>query len=335
MATASRPLAATAPAIAAVSGAVAEAEGGRRPGVTDGMSDTMLLGVELGGTKCIAVASRGQEIVREARWPTTTPEITLTQLFDTIAQWQADQAFAALGLASFGPLHLGTGDPRYGCIGNTPKQLWAGVDLMARARAHFSGPIALDTDVNAAALAEGHWGAAKGLAHHAYITIGTGVGVGLMLGGRAHHGTSHAEIGHLRVRRAGGDGFAGNCPFHGDCLEGLVSGPALERRTGLPGQDIPDDHPVWQQVAAEIAQLIVVLILTVAVERIVIGGSVAVNRPALLPAIRAAALAQLAGYPRHFAAEIDTMVTLPALGDRAGPLGAIAVAMSALEAEGR
>lgn len=293
------------------------------------MTDKLLAGIELGGTKCIAVLARGPDIVARERMPTHTPAETLPALAAIVRAWiAAGEPVAALGVASFGPLALDPADPDHGCITTTPKEGWQRVNLLAAFRP-LGLPIALDTDVNAAALAEGQWGAARGARVHAYLTVGTGIGGGIVVDGRPLHGLMHPEMGHIAVRRAPDDGFAGICPWHGDCLEGLASGPAIAARAGQPAEMLTDDHPVWHAVAAEVGELVASLLLTVSAERVLIGGGVG-SRTALLARIRAAVGARLAGYLAPVTpTRLEEIVRAPALGADAGPLGAVALAATA------
>ena len=292
----------------------------------------LVAGVELGGTKCIAVLGRDRQIVKRAQWPTGgDPATTL----GTIAEWldaaARDQPFSALGIASFGPLRVDPATADYGCIVNTPKPGWSGANVLSGIAGRFAGPVAINTDVAGAALAEGRWGAAAGCASHVYLTIGTGIGGGLVIDGKPHHGTFHPEMGHVRVRRAPGDRFAGICPIHGDCLEGLASGPAIAARAGRPADTIAPSDPMWTLVANEIAGLMASLILTLAPHRIVIGGGVGEGQPALLAMIHNATAKVLGGYlPSHDLASLEKLIVRPALGHDAGVYGAIAVAMEAL-----
>ena len=279
----------------------------------------LLGGVEIGGTKCTALVAHGRDIVDRIDLPTTDPAATLAAL----AGWLAQHDIAALGIASFGPLGLDPARADYGCITTTPKPGWAGCDLLA-AFAALAVPAAIDTDVAGAALAEGRWGAAQGCAVHVYLTIGTGIGGGVVVDGRAVHGRIHPELGHVRVRRQPGDSFAGICPYHGDCLEGLASGPAIAARTGTAAHLLPPDHPVWPAVAAEIAELCALLVLTLSPQRISIGGGVGMGQPQLLAPIRAHVADLLGGYVDGF--DPAAFIGPPGLGDLAGPLGAIALA---------
>ena len=292
----------------------------------------LVAGVELGGTKCIAVLARGRTILDRRTVATTTPAATLDPLRAALDGWHAAGA-AAIGVASFGPLVLDRGAHDYGSIAPTPKPGWSGTPVLATLTDGLGLPAGFATDVTGAALAEGEWGAAAGCPVHVYLTIGTGVGAGVVVGGVPVSGVTHAEAGHVRVRRAPGDDFAGICAFHGDCLEGLVAGPAIAARTARGSAALGDDDPVWLRVAAEVAELMATLVLTLAPQRIVIGGGVPQRRPHLLPAIRAATVGLLGGYQaNHSAAAVAELIVAPALGDDAGPLGSIRLATIALAA---
>ena len=289
-----------------------------------------LAGVELGGTKSVAVLGRGNEIVDRIVVPTTTPRETLRALSGCLRAWRQETAFAALGIASFGPLQLDLHRSAYGTMLRTPKQGWEGAPIADALTEGLDCPCEIDTDVNAAALAEYLWGAGCGQSSLCYITIGTGVGGGLVVNGKAVHGALHPEIGHLRLRRAAGDSFPGACPFHGDCIEGLISAPALSRRLGGDPAEVPDDDFRWQMIACDIAELACAMLLTTSAQRILIGGGVGLGRSNLLPLVRRTALDRLGGYlpfvDEHTAEDI---IRLPGLGSDAGPLGAIALARSA------
>ncbi|WP_010339687.1 ROK family protein [Sphingobium yanoikuyae] len=290
----------------------------------------MLAGVELGGTKCICILGTGPDDIRaQVEIPTTTPAETLSAVAATLAGWD----FAALGLGSFGPLDLDPASASFGSIVSTPKPGWSGTDITHLAAGR---PFMVDTDVNGAALAEGRWGAAQGLTSWAYVTVGTGIGVGSIVSGMPVRGLGHSEAGHMRVPRAAGDDFAGNCPFHGDCLEGLANGPAIEARTGQRGRDVSANDPQWSFVAHALAAMCHNLALTSLPQRILIGGGVAMGQPQLMPLIRDGLTASLAAYGAAATiASMDDYVAHPALGGRAGPLGTIALADMALTASRR
>lgn len=292
----------------------------------------LLAGVELGGTKCVCLLASGPDDIREeVRIETTTPGQTLAAIQAVLARWHDHDGFAAVGVASFGPLELDSGNARYGCIVNTSKAGWSGADVLAPLRG-FGAPIGFDTDVNGAALAEGRWGGARGLDSYAYVTVGTGIGVGSVVRGRTVRGLGHSEAGHLRIPRMPGRTWPGVCPFHGDCVEGLASGPAIQVRAGAAGDKLTASDPVWDEVVHALAALLHNLVLTTAPQRILIGGGVVGGQPFLLPGLRTALIQSLNGYGAApgIVEMIEEFVAAPVLADRAGPLGAIALAEDAL-----
>lgn len=299
-------------------------------------TDTRLLaGVEMGGTKCVCVLAAGPDrLLAEERVPTTDPAETLAAIEAVLDHWQAEHGFAAQGLACFGPIELRREAANYGHITATTKPGWANTDVAPRLARRYGVPTAIDTDVSGAALAEGRWGGAQRLSTYTYITVGTGVGAGIIVRGRPVTGIGHAEAGHMHVARYPEDHWSGACTFHGDCVEGLASGFAIEQRTGLSGAALGADHPVWPMVAHALAGLCHNLVMTVVPERILIGGGVAMRQPQLLPMVRRMLVESLAGYgdASAIAERIDEYIARPALGDQAGPMGAIALAMDALAA---
>jgi len=297
----------------------------------------LVAGVELGGTKCVLVLGTGPDDIRaEARIATTTPVETLDAIDEVLRRWRAKHGFEAVGVASFGPIELDAGSPDHGRIVNTPKPGWSGANVLGRAR-RWGVPIGFDTDVNAAAFAEGRWGGAMGLSSFAYVTVGTGIGVGAIVEGRSIRGLGHMEAGHLRVGRLARESFAGVCPFHGDCAEGLASGPAIAARAGFAAETLRRGDPAWDEPVFVLAALFHNLVLTIAPERILLGGGIGMGQPHLLPRIRAALLDSLAGYAQapRIAAMIDSFLVNPTLGHRAGPMGALALALAAKETTGQ
>jgi fructokinase len=282
-------------------------------------------GVELGGTKCVVLlARRPDEILARETVPTTNPEETLGAIAAILSQWQFD----ALGIASFGPVDLDAGSATYGQVTSTPKPGWAGADVLGRLRQVAAVPAAFDTDVNGAALAEMRWGSGKGFSDFAYVTVGTGVGVGLIANGLPMRGFAHCELGHIRVARLLGDDFAGSCPFHDDCVEGLAAGPSLVARLGAERvRTLSEDDPVWDSVGWALAQLCHAIVCASAPRAIAIGGGVIDNQPHLLERIEALLVQSLHGYMSL--PPDGPYVRPPALGRDAGPLGAIALAMTA------
>ncbi len=293
----------------------------------------LVAGIELGGTKCVCVLAAGPEtIVAEAQVPTTTPVETLGAIERILDRWRDEHGFAALGIACFGPLELRRDAADYGFLTATPKPGWAHTEVSPRLQRRYGVPTAIDTDVTGAAFAEARWGDAQGLSSFAYITVGTGVGAGIIVDGKAVMGIGHAEAGHMLVRRLPGDDWAGACPFHGDCVEGLAAGSAVEKRLGIKGAAVADDDPVWETVAHAIAGLCHNLVMGSVPERILIGGGLPTKRPQLLPMVRRMLVESLAGYgvAPAIVGQIDLYVGAPGLGDRAGPLGAIALGIDAL-----
>lgn len=289
-------------------------------------------GVELGGTKSVAVLAHEGKIVEQVTLATAEPDETLGALADRLRDWARRHALAALGIASFGPIRLDASATDYGRMQRTPKPGWSDAPVAPALTAGLACPWLIDTDVNAAALAEYRWGAGQGTTSLCYVTIGTGVGGGLVIAGRPVHGAMHPEIGHLRLRRMAGDSFAGRCPFHGDCIEGLVSGPALAARLGRDNADIPDGDPRWEGVASDIAEMAGAILLTTSAQRILIGGGVGLARPALLDRARALLVERQGPYlPFLDGRTAVDILRAPALGAQAGPLGAIALAMAAIE----
>lgn len=292
----------------------------------------LIAGVELGGTKCVCILARGPEAIEDrVVIPTTRPDETLPAIEAVLERWRG---FAGLGVASFGPVSIDRQAGEYGHITSTPKPGWAGADVARRLAAAADVPTGFHTDVVGAALAEARWGAGKGLADLAYVTVGTGVGVGLIAGGRPVDGLTHAELGHMRPARVAGDDWIGACPFHGACVEGLAAGPALKARTGTPGERLAADDPAWDHVADALGQLVATLALTGVPRRVVMGGGVMTGNDHLFPRVRAAMTRSLAGYVALAeVGDAERFVTPAALGADAGPLGAILLGAQALEQE--
>ncbi len=282
-----------------------------------------IAGVELGGTKCVCVLGTGPGDLRdEVRLPTTSPVETMAAIEAVLAGWRFD----AIGIASFGPVGIDRAAANWGHITATTKPGWSGADIAARLSRRFGVPVGFETDVVAAALAEARWGAGAGLADLAYVTIGTGVGVGMITGGRPLSGLTHAELGHVRPRRMTGDAFAGHCTFHGDCIEGLAAGPAIAARAGRPAEQLSADDPAWTPVVDALAQLCHMLVMTGVPRRILFGGGVSLGAPHLLPRIRATLRESLGGYGEAaLIAPLDAYIAPAGLGAQAGPLGAILV----------
>ena len=293
----------------------------------------LLAGVELGGTKCVCILGTGPDDVRAVeRLPTGEREETLRQIEAVLDRWRGQYGSPrALGIASFGPVDLRPGSGTYGFITSTTKAGWRDTDIAQRLARRVGAPVGFDTDVNGAALAEGRWGAAKGLDDFAYVTVGTGIGVGTIVRGRSIFGMSHTELGHIRVVRKSGDKFAGICSFHGDCVEGLASGPAIEARAGMPASQLPPDHPAWDFVAHTLGQLAHIMVLTTAPARIFFGGGVMSAQSHLFGRIQQELIRSLNGYVEAPEVQqgVAQFIVPPGLGTMAGPLGALALAADA------
>jgi len=289
--------------------------------------------VEAGGTKFVcALADGGGKIYEEQRFPTTDPVATLaaTCEFLRVACSRIGR-LTAIGVASFGPVHLRKDSPRYGCIGKTPKPGWSGTDIVGVLAREFDCPVGFDTDVNAAALAEHRWGAARDVESLVYVTVGTGIGGGVVSAGAPLHGLMHPEIGHIHPRRHPRDAdFAGVCPFHGDCLEGLASGTAIAARSGAGLHQLDRGHVQWEIEADYLGQLCAHLVVTVSPQRIVLGGGV-MSQQQLLAPIRQRLLHWLGGYVDRpeILEDADHYVVTPALAPLSGVMGALLLAMRA------
>ena len=285
-------------------------------------------GIEAGGTKFVCAVGTGPCDVRaEIRFPTTNPDETIGKAIEFFTRQADAEPLTALGIASFGPVDPDPASPTFGYITSTPKPGWAHTEFAGAVARALGIPVGFDTDVNGAALAEYRWGAARDLHTFLYLTIGTGLGGGGMARGALLHGLIHPEVGHMRVPRHPDDEFPGMCPFHGDCLEGMANGPAIEKRWGIKGQDLPDDHPAWTIEAHYLAMGVVNLICALSPQRVVMGGGV-MDKKHLFPMIRGNVLDLLAGYVQAPAIlrDIDRYIVAPGLGNQAGVLGAIALA---------
>jgi fructokinase len=287
--------------------------------------------IEAGGTKFVCVVAAGPDDVRaEVRFPTTSPEATLREALEFFrAQRAAHGPLTAAGIASFGPVDLDPASPAYGFITSTPKAGWARTDMVGPVRQALGVPIRFDTDTNAAALGERRWGAAQGLGTFIYVTVGTGIGGGGLVDGRMMHGLVHPEMGHVRIPRdPGADPYAGGCPFHGDCLEGLASGPAINARWGRPAETLPDDHPAWALEARYLALALNNFVCTLSPQRVILGGGV-MERRGLFPLIHRDLRALLNDYVQavQLLSGLERYVVPPAFGARAGVMGALALAM--------
>ena len=286
-------------------------------------------GIEGGGTKFnCAIGNSPENIIAEARFETTVPAETVGQVIEFFLPY-ADQ-LSGIGLGSFGPFDVDPSSPTYGYITTTPKPHWGNTNVLGMLKAKINLPIAVDMDVAVAGLGEAKWGASKNDSHSLYLTIGTGIGGGYIINGQPLRGLVSLEMGHIRLARDPKlDPFQGACPYHGDCFEGLAAGPAVEKRFGQRGETLPDDHPFWELEAGYIAQALVNYILSLAPQRIIIGGGV-MQKDFMFPSVRKKTQELLNGYINHamILKHIDEYIVPPALGGRSGVLGSIALAMS-------
>jgi fructokinase len=275
--------------------------------------------VEIGGTKTdMAVGTSPEDLSSPTRVSTTTPEETL----HAVGEFFTEHSVTAIGVASFGPLDLDPQSPRYGTILATPKPDWTGASVLGAIEKSTGVPVFIDTDVNGAALAEGRWGNASGMSDFAYITVGTGVGAGVVVHGRLIHGERHPEAGHVVVSRRPDDNYRGRCPYHWDCLEGMASGPALEARFGPPST-WPGNEAVTELVTDYLAQGLRSLVYTVAPERMIVGGGVSAL-PHFHERLRYRLASFLAGYPKE--PDLDLLVAEPGLGRLSGLAGGLVLA---------
>jgi fructokinase len=284
-------------------------------------------GVEAGGTKFICVVGEAPETVQASTSiPTATPTATLAQVTAFFRSYVVE----CVGLASFGPLDLNRKSPTYGHILSTPKLAWQGCPIVDILQSAVGVPVAVDTDVNAAALAEALYGAGQGCDPLVYLTVGTGIGGGAVILGRPLHGLMHPEMGHMLLTRAPGDIRPSGCPFHRDCLEGLASGHAISVRFGAP-ESLPPQHEAWALEATYLGQAVATIATMLSPQRIVIGGGV-MQQSHLLPGVRDVCARILGSYlPRlQSAGDFEAYIVPPALGDRAGVIGALTLAQALL-----
>ena len=294
---------------------------------------SLLAGIEAGGTKIIcAVADRPDHILRKERFPTTSPEETLNRslrFFEEAAETFGKEhgAIKALGIGSFGPVDLRPDSKTYGYITTTPKPGWQNTELCGFFARKLNVPVAFETDVNAAALGEGYAGAGRGLSTFIYITVGTGIGGGVIVNGSPVHGLLHPELGHILLQPREGDEFPGNCPYHGRCLEGLCTGPAIKKRWGISAEKLESEHEAWDMEAWYLAQALMSYVLTISPERIILGGGVMHQRQ-LFPKIRVYLKEFLNGYLAvpTITEEQEGFIVPPELEDQAGIIGALLMA---------
>lgn len=278
--------------------------------------------IEAGGTKFVcAIADENLEIIERESYPTTVPEETMALVIDFFNKHT--EKLKAIGIGSFGPIDINKDSSTYGFITSTPKLAWQNYDLLGEMKKHFTVPMAFTTDVNAAAYGEYKLGQGKAKNSLVYFTIGTGVGGGAIQEGKFVEGFSHPEMGHMLIQPHSDDEFEGVCPFHGNCLEGMAAGPSIEKRFGIKGQDIPEDHPFWEIEATYIAQCAYNTTLILSPEVIVFGGGV-MHQQHMVDKVHAAFKKLINGYVNY--PKIDAYIVTPELGDNAGTLGCLSLA---------
>jgi fructokinase len=302
--------------------------------VMEGGLFLMKLGaIEAGGTKFVCgIGNEYGEIFDRISFPTTTPEETMNQVVRYFKEKEVD----AIGIGSFGPVDLNKASRTYGYITTTPKPYWNQYPVLGELQKHINVPIGFDTDVNAAALGEAEWGAAKGLSSCVYVTIGTGIGAGALVEGKLLHGLLHPEMGHILIKRHPEDHFEGKCPYHHDCLEGMAAGPAIEKRWGKKGHELEEVDQVWEFEAYYVAQAVTNFIYILSPEKIILGGGV-MKQKQLFPLIRKHVSGMLNGYVQkeELASGIDSYIVPPGLGDNAGLSGALVLAKQELQLKQR
>lgn len=298
-----------------------------------GTRQTYIGGVEAGGTKFkCAIATSSSQLLAQVSIPTTTPDKTM-RLIESffLEQTSRFSPLASLGLAAFGPLELKRDSPDFGKILETPKKGWQQFDIVG-ALEHMTGvPVAIDTDVNAAALAESQFGASRDAVTSVYVTVGTGIGTGIVQGGKSIRSPLHPEGGHMFVPQDKTiDKFSGCCPFHDGCLEGLASGMAIEARWGKPATELPDDHPAWPLEASYLAYMCVNLFRVLGPEKIILGGGV-LEQKGLLDLVRKRFVDFMGGYHMHDVRVMSDLIVSPELGSNVGLVGALILAGQALD----
>lgn len=289
----------------------------------------MLFGaLEAGGTKMVcAIGNELGEILERVSIPTETPEITMPKL----EEFFSGKGIKALGIGCFGPIDLNRSSKTYGYITTTPKLPWKHYDICGYFREHLGIPVGFDTDVNGSMLGEATWGCAKGLDTAIYITVGTGIGVGVLVGGSLLHGMQHPEGGHILMPVRSDDTYKGKCPYHKTCLEGLASGPAIEARWGLPGKELANREEVWDLEAYYLAHALTNYIMILSPQKIILGGGV-MHQTQLMEKIRSYVKDIIGGYlVTKELEDLESYITLPSLNDNQGILGALKLGMEELK----
>ncbi len=287
--------------------------------------------LEAGGTKMVcAIGNEKGEILERVSVPTQTPEITIPKLLE----YFRDKEIEALGIGCFGPVDLNPLSETYGYITTTSKLSWRNYNICGQFKEHLRVPLGFDTDVNGSMLGEATWGCAKGLDTAIYITVGTGVGVGILAGGKLLHGMQHPEGGHILVPRREDDTYAGNCPYHGTCMEGLAAGPAIEGRWGKKATELSDCPEVWELEAHYLAYAVTNYILLLSPQKVILGGGV-MHQEQLMPLIREKVKQMLGGYVQtRELLHMDSYLVLPSLNDNQGIMGALKLGIDAKTRQG-
>ena len=290
--------------------------------------------IEGGGTKFVCAVGTGPDDLVMTQFSTESPEPTIARAVAFLKE-RAGARLQAVGIGSFGPVDLSPSSPTFGCITSTPKPGWQNYNFAGTVRKTLGVPVGFDTDVDASALGEAHWGAGQSISDFLYLTVGTGIGGGAIVNGQILHGMIHPEVGHIHIPHdLQRDPYPGACPFHGDCLEGLASGPAMEKRWGKPAHELPVDHPAWALEAHYLALGLVNLVCTLSPKRVVLGGGV-MQQQFLFPLIRSELIRLLNGYVRskELIENIEQYVVPPKLGNRAGIAGALVLAEQAFRVQ--
>lgn len=301
------------------------------------MTSPLIAAVEAGGSKFKCAVGTGPDDLRiRAQIATTTPHETLREMMEFLDSAARQLGpFSAIGVGSFGPIDLNERSETWGYITTTPKEGWQFTDLLGSLRECFHVPIGFDTDVNAAALGEFTWGYGRNCDPLVYLTVGTGIGGGVLLNKIPLHGSLHPEIGHLHVPQvmSAAPQPDGICPFHGNCLEGLISGPAIAARWGAPAESFPPEHECWGEFATLMALGLANLTLTLSPQRIILGGGV-MRQGQLYPMIREELQRLLNGYLQtpELMEGVEWFVAPPGLGEDSGLMGALALGQNALRA---
>ena len=282
--------------------------------------------LEAGGTKMVlAIGDENGNVFEQRSIPTLTPAETMPEMISYFKEKEIE----ALGIGCFGPVCLDEEDDKYGYITTTPKLAWRDYPIVSEFKKALNVPIGFDTDVNGSCLGEATFGSAKGLKDVIYITIGTGIGAGIMTGGKLLHGNLHPEAGHMLLKRHPRDTYKGKCPYHGDCFEGLAAGPAIEERWGMSAKEIPEGHEAMDMEAWYIAQALMTYILVLAPEKIILGGGV-MHRKELFPLIRKYVKEFIAGYvTTKELDDMDNYIVSASLNDDQGIMGCLVLGRDA------